>query len=208
MSIKEVKIGFIGSFHSWLMSERKMRQNTTTKFLRFLHKIMNVAVMNGYVPYNSLSMYKVIREPVNPEYLTEEELQKIIEFDSPLERLVRTRDMFLFGCFTGLSYIDIKMLRSEHFETDSKGRRWIKKKREKTGVLSRIPTSQGGIRQKYVLFLCFVRVKSYNYVSFNTKAKVTHSSASLLDKVFIYHSILKLIAMYYNSRELSFSKKS
>ena len=31
------------------------------------------------------------------------------------------------------------MLRSEHFETDSEGRRWIKKKREKTGVLSRIP---------------------------------------------------------------------
>ena len=139
MSIKEVKIGFIGSFHSWLLSERKMKQNTTTKFLRFLQKVMNVAVMNGYVPYNTLSLYKVTREPSSPEYLTEEELQKIIDFDSPLERLVRTRDMFLFGCFTGLSYIDIKMLRSEHFETDSEGRRWIKKKREKTGVLSRIP---------------------------------------------------------------------
>jgi integrase len=73
------------------------------------------------------------------EYLDEIELQKVIEFDSPIERLVRTKDMFLFGCFTGLSYIDIKMLREDHFETDSEGRRWIKKHREKTGVLSRIP---------------------------------------------------------------------
>ena len=31
------------------------------------------------------------------------------------------------------------MLRSGHFETDCEGRKWIKKRREKTGVLSRIP---------------------------------------------------------------------
>ena len=47
--------------------------------------------------------------------------------------------MFLFGCFTGLSYIDIKTLSSEHFEKDGTGRIWIKKRRVKTGVLSRIP---------------------------------------------------------------------
>ena len=47
--------------------------------------------------------------------------------------------MFLFGCFTGLSYIDIKTLTAEHFEKDGTGRIWIKKRRVKTGVLSRIP---------------------------------------------------------------------
>ena len=46
---------------------------------------------------------------------------------------------FSSGCFTGLAYIDIKTLRKEHFETDEEGRIWIKKKRVKTGVLSRIP---------------------------------------------------------------------
>ena len=100
---------------------------------------MNIAVMNGYIPYNTLSMYKVVREPVKMEYLDENELQRVIDFNSPLEHLRITKDMFLFGCFTGLSYVDIKMLRSEHFETDCEGRKWIKKRREKTGVLSRIP---------------------------------------------------------------------
>lgn len=42
-------------------------------------------------------------------------------------------------CFTGLSYIDIKTLAPEHFEKDNTGRIWIKKRRVKTGVLSRIP---------------------------------------------------------------------
>lgn len=139
MSIKEVKIGFISGFHAWLLKERKMKQNSATKHLKFLQKVMNIAVMNGYIPYNTLSMYKVVREPVEMEYLDESELQKIIDFKSPVDRLIITRDMFLFGCFTGLSYVDIKMLSREHFETDSEGRKWIKKKREKTGVLSRIP---------------------------------------------------------------------
>ena len=139
MSIKEVNIDFISGFHSWLLSVRKMKQNTATKHLKFLQKVMNIAVMNGYIPYSVLGMYKVVRESVNMEYLNEVELQKIIDFESPLEHLVRTRDMFLFGCFTGLSYIDIKTLSREHFETDDEGRRWIKKCREKTGVLSRIP---------------------------------------------------------------------
>ena len=114
MSIKEVKISFISGFHSWLLSERKMQQNTTTKYLKFLQKIMNLAVMNGYISYNTLSMYKVVREPVTPDYLDEEELQKFIEFDSPIERLVIARDMFLFGCFTGLSYI-FKIFSFLHF---------------------------------------------------------------------------------------------
>ena len=139
IGIKEVNPSLISGFHSWLLCERKMKQNTTTKHLKFLQKIMNLAVMNGYVPYNKLGHYRIERENTDMEYLDEIELQKIIEFDSPLERLIRTKDMFLFGCFTGLSYIDIKMLREEHFETDSEGRRWIKKRREKTGVLSRIP---------------------------------------------------------------------
>lgn len=139
MSIKEVNIDFISGFHSWLLRERKMKQNTTTKHLKFLQKVMNIAVMNGYIPYSILGMYKVSREPVHMVYLNEDELQKIIDFESPLEHLMRTKDMFLFGCFTGLSYIDIKTLTNEHFETDNEGRRWIKKCREKTGVLSRIP---------------------------------------------------------------------
>ena len=73
------------------------------------------------------------------DFLDEDELRRIINFDTPLQRLERAGDLFLFACFTGLSYIDIKTLTPEHFETDGAGRIWIKKRRVKTGVLSRIP---------------------------------------------------------------------
>lgn len=116
-----------------------MGQNSSTKHLKFLKKLLNLAVSNSYISYNPVNAYKVEREPVEIDYLDEEELRKVINFDTPIPRFERAKDMFLFGCFTGLSYIDIKTLSSEHFEKDGTGRIWIKKRRVKTGVLSRIP---------------------------------------------------------------------
>ena len=137
--LREINLGFIQGFHAYLLGEKKMGQNSCIKHLKFLKKLLNLAVSNSYISYNSVNAYKVEREPVDIDFLDEEELRKIINFDTPLPRLERAKDMFLFGCFTGLSYIDIKTLTPEHFEKDSAGRIWIKKRRVKTGVLSRIP---------------------------------------------------------------------
>ena len=137
--LREINLGFIQGFHAYLLGEKKMGQNSCTKHLKFLKKLLNLAVANSYISYNPVNVYKVEREPVEIDFLDEEELRKIINFDTPLPRLERAKDMFLFGCFTGLSYIDIKTLTPEHFEKDNAGRIWIKKRRVKTGVLSRIP---------------------------------------------------------------------
>lgn len=137
--LRELNISFIQGFHAFLLSERKMAQNSATKHLKFLKQIVNLAVANSYMTFNPFLPYKIEREPVEIDFLDEEELRKIINFDTPLPRLERAKDMFLFGCFTGLSYIDIKTLTPEHFEKDGAGRIWIKKRRVKTGVLSRIP---------------------------------------------------------------------
>ena len=137
--LRELNIGFIQAFHTFLRTDKGMAQNSSTKHLKLLKKIINVAVANSYMTFNPFMTYKVEREPVEIDFLDEEELRRIINFDTPLPRLERAKDMFLFGCFTGLSYIDIKTLVPEHFERDSAGRIWIKKRRVKTGVLSRIP---------------------------------------------------------------------
>ena len=137
--LRELNLSFIQSFHTFLKIDKGMAQNSSTKHLKLLKKIINMAVANSYITYNPFTTYKIEREPVEIDFLDEEELRKIINFDTPLPRLERAKDMFLFGCFTGLAYIDIKTLAPEHFEKDSAGRIWIKKKRVKTGVLSRIP---------------------------------------------------------------------
>lgn len=137
--LRELNLNFIQSFHTFLRIDKGMAQNSSTKHLKLLKKIVNLAVANSYMTTNPFITYKIEREPVEIDFLDEEELRKIINFDTPLPRLERAKDMFLFGCFTGLSYIDIKTLAPEHFEKDNTGRIWIKKRRVKTGVLSRIP---------------------------------------------------------------------
>ena len=137
--LRELNLNFIQSFHSFLRIDKGMAQNSSTKHLKLLKKIINLSVANSHMEFNPFSTYKVEREPVETTFLDEEELRTIINFDTPLPRLEKAKDMFLFGCFTGLSYIDIKTLTSEHFEKDNAGRIWIKKRRIKTGILSRIP---------------------------------------------------------------------
>ncbi|MBP3344148.1 MAG: site-specific integrase [Bacteroidales bacterium] len=137
--LRELNISFIQGFHAFLRIDKEMAQNSSIKHLKLLKKVINLAVANTYMTFNPFMAYKVEREPVEIDFLDAEELQKIINFDTPIPRFERARDMFLFGCFTGLSYIDIKTLTAEHFERDPQGRIWIKKHRVKTGVLARIP---------------------------------------------------------------------
>ena len=107
--------------------------------LRCLKRVVNVAIANRYLKFDPFLNFKVQREVVDKVFLTEEELRAIINKDFPIKRLERVRDIFIFCCFTGLSYSDVKTLDNSHFETDEAGRTWIKKHRVKTGVLFRVP---------------------------------------------------------------------
>lgn len=137
--LRELNRDFIEEFRIWLLTEHQLSHNGAVKYLALLKKVVNRAVANNKMSFNPFSTYRLERQTVSPDFLTEEELRKIINFNSPLPRLEQTRDMFLFACYTGLSYIDVKTLKPEHLERDKQGRIWIKKHRVKTGVLSRIP---------------------------------------------------------------------
>lgn len=137
VSLREVNLLFMQGWHSFLL--QRMSQNTATKYLSFLKSLMGYAVANGYIQYNLIQGYKVERSEPKVEFLDDVELAKFLAYESPMTHMMVARDMFLFGCYTGLSYSDICSLGIEHLYFDEQRRLWIKKKRVKTGVLSRIP---------------------------------------------------------------------
>ena len=55
------------------------------------------------------------------------------------KRLEQVRDVFIFTCFTGLAYIDVKNLRKKHIRTSFDGNLWIMSKRQKTDVAFNVP---------------------------------------------------------------------
>jgi site-specific recombinase XerD len=61
-----------------------------------------------------------------------------MEYTSPFDRITRVRDFFVFSCFTGLAYADVKKLRRCEIEKNEAGY-WIKTKRQKTGGRANVP---------------------------------------------------------------------
>lgn len=68
------------------------------------------------------------------KFLTEKQLNRIRDKEFRSERLQKVADCFLFACFTGLSFIDMKGLTPEDFKTNGRGQIFIKKRRVKSGV--------------------------------------------------------------------------
>ena len=138
-ALQELNLSFIEKFNVYLRSELKHKKNTAVKHLRCLMRVVNVAVANRHLSFDPFLNFKAQREVCERVFLTDEELRILINKDFRIKRLERVRDLFVFCYFTGLSYSDVKTLTPEHFETDTHGRIWIKKKRVKTGVLFRVP---------------------------------------------------------------------
>ncbi|MGL4227986.1 MAG: site-specific integrase, partial [Tannerellaceae bacterium] len=72
-------------------------------------------------------------------YLTDQEIQRILNKEFSTSRLEQVRDLFIFSCFTGLSYIDVKQLRSKDICLSFDNKPWIMTKRQKTDTPVNVP---------------------------------------------------------------------
>jgi integrase len=94
---------------------------------------------NNWIDRNPFSNYKAKVREVERVYLSEGEIQNIINKDFKTDRLSLVRDIFLFSCFTGLAYIDVKNLTKSHISLGIDGEKWIFTHRQKTETASKIP---------------------------------------------------------------------
>ena len=60
-------------------------------------------------------------DKVEPDFLEDSEIQKLISKEIDIPRLSQVRDIFVFCCFTGLSYSDMKKLTFDHIKTSFDG---------------------------------------------------------------------------------------
>ena len=134
----ELNHDFIASFEHFLTIEKQMSVNTTNKYLSHLKKVVNLAIQNEWLLRNPFSNFKTKNEDVEIERLTENEISLIANLGLTNPSHTRVRDIFVFCCFTGLSYIDIKNLKQNDITIGIKGANWIRKTRQKTGGSFRI----------------------------------------------------------------------
>ena len=139
IDITRIDHAFITDYEFWLRSVRKCANNTAVKYIKNFNKIIKICLDNDWLDKNPFANYKSKVKEVERVYLSEKEIQSIIEKDFKTERLSLVRDIFLFSCFTGLAYIDVKNLTKSHISLGIDGEKWIFTHRQKTESASKIP---------------------------------------------------------------------
>lgn len=119
--------------------EFNVHQNTAWNYHKHLRRVLNLAVSMEHIVKNPYSKYKVGLVETHREFLTIEELTRIEEKEIQIERLAAVRDIFVFACYTGLSYSDISKLSKDHLSKGIDNKEWIIIDRTKTNSRCRIP---------------------------------------------------------------------
>ena len=140
-----LNFSFIKDFEFFIKSyqptdhQRKMGHNTAMKHLQRLRKMVTMAYHHEWIPKDPFVRFKSSYVKKRREFLTREELQSIEDFQSSINRLNIVKDIFLFSCYTGLSYIDITKLTMDNIGMDFDGNQWIETERQKTKTALKIP---------------------------------------------------------------------
>ncbi|EKT3956898.1 site-specific integrase [Flavobacterium psychrophilum] len=138
IEINKIDHAFVTDYEFWLRSVRNCANNTAVKYIKNFSKIIKLCLANDWLDKNPFANYKSKVKEVERVYLSEEEIQNIINKDFKTERLSLVRDIFLFSCFTGLAYIDVKNLTKSHISIGIDGEKWIFTHRQKTETASKI----------------------------------------------------------------------
>lgn len=144
--LKDLNNRFITDFDYYLKTVHKNDHNTTTKYCKNLKKILNVAVTNNWIEANPFNGYKCSYKEVDRIYLSKSELEIIEGKNFKLQRLQIAKDMFLFQCYTGLSFCDMAKLNKEDISNGIDSNQWILIRRKKTDTRSAIPLLPQALR--------------------------------------------------------------
>lgn len=139
INIKDIDLAFITDYDFYLRTERGCSNNTTVKYIKNFKKIIQICLDNRWIVENPFTKYKGKIKEVERDFLTESEIETIYNKKFHCERLIQVRDIFIFCCFTGLAYIDVKQLTNDHIGIGIDGNKWIFKNRQKTDISSKIP---------------------------------------------------------------------
>ncbi len=139
IDITKIDHSFVTEYEFYLRSVKKCANNTAVKYIKNFGKIIRICIANGWIDKNPFVNYKSKVKEVERVFLVEEELQTMADKEFQIERLNQVKDIFLFSCFTGLAYIDVKKLTKNNINIGIDGERWIFTNRQKTDTKSNIP---------------------------------------------------------------------
>ncbi|MFY0608514.1 MAG: site-specific integrase [Cyclobacteriaceae bacterium] len=145
LSLGKLSFKFLTDFESFLRRyepsdhQKPMGQNTIMKHIERFRKMVNLAIRNEWIKEDPFVKFQAKFQKVERGYLTRDELTMIEKREFRIERLDQVRDLFVFSCYTGLSYAEVYDLSPCHLIKGMDGDYWIEGQRKKTKESYSVP---------------------------------------------------------------------
>lgn len=117
----ELEQSFIEQYHVYLKTACRLKAGSVCRYIDCLSNVVNISFNNGFMPRNPFAFYSYSAPREPRTFLSEEELRI---FQTARLKSVKHdyhRDLFLFSCFTGICYKDMRYLTCEQIIPDTKG---------------------------------------------------------------------------------------
>ncbi len=143
--LQELDYDFILKFEKFLKAhqpvapQKPMGNNTVMKHIERLRKLVNLSCKLGWIGQDPFINFAAKYIKNDREFLGLNELQQIESRDFDISRLELVKDLFVFSCYTGLSYIDVMQLTQDNLGQGIDGELWVSYRREKTSKPIRVP---------------------------------------------------------------------
>lgn len=179
-----INMDFYNRFLDWCFNKKGYHNNHTGKLIKDLKAFLGWATDNGYnsnMDFRKKS-FKRLGEETEIIFLKYDELMKLYNLKLESESQRNIRDVFCFGCFTGLRFSDIRNLRPENVHGDMLIYRVIKTGENNTVPLNKY--SKAILKRNEGGELCLPVIseqKTNDYLKellkqaeFNRKVQITH----------------------------------
>lgn len=138
ITLRELSPAFITDFELFLRTEKNHCTNTVWSYMILFRSIIYTAINNGWLQLDPFYTYRITKEETKREFLTKEEITMLINGTFKKKSYELIRDLFIFCCFSGLSWRNIYNLTTDNLQTSFDGHLWIKTNRQKTGTETNI----------------------------------------------------------------------
>ncbi|MEO8887307.1 MAG: site-specific integrase [Mucilaginibacter sp.] len=138
IALEEIQLGFAVNFYHFLIMD-DIGENAAMKYVKTLKQVIDRAVKEGWIKYNTIAHFKCTYDAPEREYLEMAEIMNLYNKGLPLKRLEEVRDVYIFCCFTGFAYETCYNLQPDNIFNGMDGKPWISKDRQKTGVMETVP---------------------------------------------------------------------
>ena len=130
--VADIKHRHILEFESYL--KQNYAVPTVASMLSKMKSLLLYAINHDKLFNNPFKGIRIDKRLKEVEFLTFDEIETIRQKQMPNDRLDRVKDIFLFQCFTALSYCDMAALTPKDFQRNEMGQMYIRKNRVKTKI--------------------------------------------------------------------------